>query len=138
MNVSVFSVKGTEQNKDEIIAQQCDEILMLKSEITFLKESVSQLKKMIFGSKSEKFDLDQQELNLGLNEIIVEAGKNDEEAENIIPIKKRKRNNRRTRISENIRTTVEIIRPDEVVANPEKYRQVGEAEERKSIHYQQS
>ena len=52
------SVKGTEQTKDEIIAQQCDEILMLKSEITFLKESIFQLKKMIFGSKSEKFDPD--------------------------------------------------------------------------------
>ncbi len=141
MDVSVFSVRETEQNKDKIIVQQCDEILMLKSEITFLKESVFQLKKMIFGSKSEKFDPNQEELDLGLNEIIFESGQNgddSDEPENVIPIKKRKPNNRRTLIPENIRTTVEVIRPAEVEANPEKYRQVGEAEEKKSIHYQQS
>jgi transposase len=133
-------VSGTEQNKGKIIAQQCDKILMLESEITFLKESVFQLKKMIFGSQSEKFDANQEELNLGLNEIVIESVENDDDPdkpENIIPIKKKKRNNRRTHISENLRTTVEIIRPDEVNANPEKYRQVG-MDEKKSIHYRQS
>lgn len=133
-------MRVTKQNKDKVITQQRDEILMLKSEITFLKESVFQLKKMIFGSKSEKFDANQEVLDLGLNEIILESGENDDdsdEPENVIPIKKRKSNSRRTRIPENIRTTVEVIRPDEVEANPDKYRQVG-MEEKKSIHYRQS
>jgi len=113
---------------------------MLESEITFLKESVFQLKKMIFGSKSEKFDANQEELNLGLNESVIESVENGEDSdtpENIIPIKKKKRNNRRTLNSENLRTTVEVIRPDEVNANPDKYRQVG-MDEKKSIHYRQS
>ena len=133
-------MSSTEQNKDEIIAQQRDRILMLESEVTFLKESVFQLKKMIFGSKSEKFDANQEELNLGLNEIIIKSGENDDdsdEPENVTPIKKNKNNTRRTLNAENLRTTIEVIKPKEVEANPEKYRQVG-MDEKRTIHYSQS
>ena len=110
---------------------QREQIELLREENRLLKEKVSYILRQLYGSKSEKFDLAQLELLLDPDSTKNPDAADSEEdapmAENIIPIKGRKpRNNRRPRLSENLLTTEEVIIPDEVKADPENYRKIGQ------------
>ena len=118
-----------EKSQANTIAQQRDQIAQQCEEIRLLKEKIDYILRQLYGSKSESLDPAQLELLLNGEELPKpsENGEEEPEAENIIPIKRKKRGkNTRQRLPENLPTTKETIIPDEVAANPEAYRRIGE------------
>lgn len=115
---------GNEHEKDLIIAQ-------LREENRLLKEKIDYLIKVIHGSRSEKIDASQLELLLD-----PDAAKKPDATEGAdlgpavesgeLTTRPRPRSNRQPRLPEHIPTTEVVLIPDEVKANPDAYRQVGE------------
>lgn len=111
-------------SKDEIIAQ-------LREENRLLREKIDYLIKVIHGSRSEKLNAGQLELLLD-----PDAAKKSDAAEledlglaveaDKLTSHPRKRVARKPRLPENIPTTEVVLIPEEVKANPDAYRQVGE------------
>ncbi len=118
------------------IELQRQEIQLLREENALLREKIDYLLRQLYGAKSETFDPSQLNLFSDFDlEEAPDAADNDEdtttdapEADNIVPISKGKsrKNNRRSRLPENLSTTEETIIPDEVKAAPEDYRQIGQ------------
>ena len=119
-----------EKQQAEIIALQREQIALQQEEIRLLKEKVDYLVRVIHSSRSEQIDPDQLELLLDPEAAKKARAADCEEgapaAENIIPMDKDKRASRKPRLPENIATTEEVIIPDEIKANPDAYRQIGQ------------
>jgi transposase len=130
----------------KIKAQQAARIASLETEnerqaqeIKLLKEKIDLLVRRIFGSKSEK--LDPQQLELLLSQTGINLGKEEASAEElsaeasslaaILEAVKEKpkqtgHKKRRERWPEDLPIETQIIEPDEVKAQPENYRLIGE------------
>lgn len=118
----------TDRDKDEIIASQ-------REQIALLKKKIDHLIRIIYGGKSEKLDPAQLELLLNPDAAKKPCAADCEEgaqaAESIEQLKVelkpvRERKNREPRLPANLPTVEELIIPDEVKANPEDYRRIGE------------
>jgi transposase len=113
-----------DQSKDELIAQ-------LREENRLLKEKIDYLIKVIHGSRSEKLNAGQLELLLDPDAAKKSAAAEPEdlgpavEPDDLIA-RPRQPVARKPRLPENIPTTEVVLIPDEVKANPDAYRQVGE------------
>lgn len=115
-------MQESEANKDEIIAQQ-------REEIRLLKEKIDHLIKVIHGAKSEKLDAAQLELLLdpeAAKKLEAVDGNEEPPAAEDPVSSPRKRAPRKPRLPQNIPTTETVLIPDEVKANPQSFRQVGE------------
>lgn len=107
------------------------QIDQLKTENRLLQEKVQCLMKRLFGSSSEKLSPDQLELELEelreLQEALELAETKAELAEEEQKQSKRgKRKGLDARIPKDLPTETIIIDPDEVIANPELYKKIGE------------
>lgn len=115
---------GNDQDKDAIIAQ-------LREENRLLREKIDYLIKVIHGSRSEKLDTSQLELLLDPDAAKKSAAADEQEESPAVQpeestVRPRKRTNRQPRLPEHIPTTEIVLIPEEVKANPDAYRQVGE------------
>ena len=125
-----------EKSQAKTIELQRQQIEQLREENRLLKEKVDYVLRQLYGAKSEKFDAAQLELlfdadlakKLNAADCEEDAPAAEPEAENIISISdgKPRKNNRRSRLPENLPTTEETIIPAEVQAAPENYRQIGQ------------
>lgn len=121
-----------EKTQAETIELQREQIELLREENRLLKEKIDYVLRQLYGSKSEKLDADQLELLLDPDAAKKPCAADCEEdapaAENIVPIAegKRRKSNRRPRLPENLPTTEETIIPDEVKADPDGYRRIGQ------------
>ena len=117
----------TRENFNQLLAENAN----LKSEISLLQEKVQWLMKKLFGRSSEKLSPDQLELELEelreLQEALELAETKVELAEEEQKESKRgKRKGLDARIPKDLPTETIIIDPDEVKANPELYKKIGE------------
>lgn len=101
------------------------------TEIKILNEKVQYLLKKLFGKSSEKLNAEQMELALeelkDLQEALEEAEEKSEELEEQKKESKRgKRKPLDARVPKDIPTETVVIIPDEVEANPELYKKIGE------------
>jgi transposase len=110
-----------------------EQIEALRQENKLLKEKVDLLLKRLFGAKSEKLSAEQLSLLLeGLEEPKKEpascASSDALEAElNKVPAREpREAKSREARVPQNLPAVEEIIDPQEVKANPEQWRHIGE------------
>jgi len=107
------------------------EVQSLKSEIALKDLQIQHLKKLLYGQKSEKFNPDQWQLQLGLED---EPGKDQalpEEEEPVVPKQKIKSRKPRATKDELLPDDVtikikEVIIPAEVRANPDAWLEIGE------------
>ncbi len=125
----------TDDNKDEIIASQRELIEKQREQIALLEKKVDHLLRIIYSSKSEKLDPAQLELLLN-----PDAAKKPQAADCDPPedadaqaaeLKAelklvRKRKPRQPRLPADLPTVEQTIIPDEVLADPENYRRIGE------------
>ena len=117
----------TRENFNQLLAENAN----LKSEVNLLQEKVQCLMKKLFGRSSEKLSPDQLELELEelreLQEALELAEAKAELAEEEPKESKRgKRKGLDARIPKDLPTETVIIDPDEVKANPELYKKIGE------------
>ena len=123
----------------ELIAQKDAQIQQLQAEnqrqsreIKLLKEKVDLLIRRLFGAKSEKLDAAQLELLLkGIEPGKADASAEKAEASPIVevlrPVTKRPdKQQRRERWPKELAVEQEVIEPEEVRANPEAFRCLGE------------
>jgi transposase len=112
----------------EVLASENEQ---LKTDVKILKEKVQFLLKKLFGRSSEKLNPAQLELAFEelreLQEALEEAETKSEQAEEEKKESKRgKRKPLDARIPEDLPTETIVIVPDEVLANPELYKKIGE------------
>lgn len=109
------------------------EIKYLKDSLKIKDQQIAYLKKMLFGQKSEKFDPNKWQLELGFNLPGKDEALSDQdeqiaqgtEEKNKSP--KRKRRKKSDILPDNLMVRiVATIIPPEVIANPENYRKIGE------------
>jgi len=117
----------TRENFNQLLAENAN----LKSEVNLLQEKVQCLMKKLFGRSSEKLSPDQLELELEelreLQEALELAETKAELAEEEQKESKRgKRKGLDARIPKDLPTETIIIDPDEVKANPQLYKKIGE------------
>jgi transposase len=124
----------TKENFERLLGEQDgfhQEIARLKTENRLLQEKIQCLMKKLFGRSSEKLSPDQ--LELGLEELrelqealeIVEA-KAELAEEEQAPSRRGKRKPLDARIPKDLPTEIVVIEPDEVKANPELWKKIGE------------
>ncbi len=105
-----------------LIQTQKELIESLQKENELLRQKVDVLIRQAFGSKSEKLNLLQDEMPLGITpEVMVSIS--------IIPDPKKKVPSskiRRQRVPEDLPIEVEILEPESVLSNPQNYRLIGE------------
>jgi len=129
----------TRENFNQLLEEQTvsrSQIDQLKTENRLLQEKIQCLMKRLFGSSSEKLSPDQLELELEelreLQEALELAETKDELAEEEQKESKRgKRKGLDARIPKDLPTETIIIDPDEVKANPELYKKIGEVRSEK-------
>ena len=101
----------------------------LEQENRLLREKVDFILRRMFGSSSEKLHPGQLELMLSLQEEAQAAGKGEAslllEGE-AVPAKPRAKRERRERVPEHLPVVEEILEPEEVAAEPEQWRRIGE------------
>lgn len=101
----------------------------LEQENRLLREKVDYILRRMFGSSSEKLHPGQLELMLSLQEEAQAAGKGEAslllEGE-AVPAKPRAKRERRERVPEHLPVVEEILEPEEVAAEPEQWRRIGE------------
>lgn len=122
-------MSNNEQDKVAIITQLREENAYLKEKIRLQEEKINMLIRALFGSKSEKLDPSQLEFLLDSDSAKKQEaadGNDDPLAAEELSAPSKKRAPRRSRLPEDILTTETTLLPDEVRANPEAYRQVGE------------
>lgn len=106
------------------------EIGQLKTENRLLKEKIQYLLKKLFGRSSEKLSPDQMELLFEelheLQDALDEAEETLEQAEEPNESRRGKRKPLKERIPEDLPTERVVIIPDEVKAEPESYKKIGE------------
>lgn len=118
--------------QEEVIALKDAEIEELKALLEKLSTQITYLQSQLFGSSSEKVDPNQSELFGEGEEMGKPAPLPDVPAEEQEEEKSRDENNparkkKRDIFPENLKVeVVEVIKPEEVLANPELYRKTGE------------
>lgn len=117
----------TRENFNQLLAENAN----LKSEVSLLQEKVQCLMKKLFGRSSEKLSPDQLELELEELRELQEALELAETKAELIEeeqkeSKRGKRKGLDARIPKDLPTETIIIDPDEVKANPELYKKIGE------------
>ena len=118
--------------RDEIIARQAAEILVLR-------QSIDTLSRRIFGVSSEKLDPAQLEFMLGMETSAPASEKPGAIPETVQPDHRKKpaRQTRPPRIPEHLPVVTEVLDPPEVVLNPERFRRIGE-EVREQLHFKRA
>lgn len=119
------------REKDRQIALLTEENVRLRAENALLRQKVDLLVRRIFGKSSEALSADQLELFMSGED---PAGKGDascpEEAPDLFEPAERKRSKRGPRGSarwpQDLPVVEEIIEPEEVLAHPEDWRQIGQ------------
>ena len=117
---------------DQLVAERETlgaENAQLKVEIKLLNEKVQFLMKKLFGKSSEKLNPDQMQLALEeLNELQLALQATVEETvdEEAGPDRRGKCKPREARLPKDLPTEIVVIVPDEVKANPELYKKIGE------------
>lgn len=119
------------REKDRQIASLIDENARLRAENELLRQKVDLLVRRIFGKSSEAISADQMELFLSGED---PAGKGDasceEEAPHLFEAAERTKAKRGPRGSarwpQDLPVVEEIIEPEEVLANPEDWKQIGQ------------
>jgi len=124
----MLGVSRDEENKDALIAQLREDVARLKTENELLRERLDLLLRKLFGSSSEKLDAAQLELLLEGDEAKKpDAADCDEDAPAADLGKPRKKRERsRPKLPEDIEVAERVIDPEEVVADPQGWRQLGE------------
>jgi len=117
----------TRENFNQLLAENAN----LKSEVSLLQQKVQCLMKKLFGRSSEKLSPDQLELELEELRELQEALELAETKAELIEeeqkeSKRGKRKGLDARIPKDLPTETVIIDPDEVKANPELYKKIGE------------
>jgi transposase len=114
------------ENFDKLLAKNSDQ----EVEIRLLHEKVRYLMKKMFGRSSEKMSPDQMELAFEelreVQDALDEATERLEELGEQKESQRGKRKPLRERIPEDLPTERVVIIPDEVKANPESYKKIGE------------
>ena len=98
----------------------------LRQEVKFLNEKIDWLMKKMFGSSSEALNSNQLDLFAVLPEMQAPEPDASLLAKAIIPTKAKIKSPRRERIPENLPVEKVVIDPPEVMAEPEKWRRIGE------------
>jgi len=98
----------------------------LRQEVKLLNEKMDWLMKKMFGSSSEALNSNQLNLFAVLPETQAPEPDASLLAEAIIPAKSKTKSPRRERIPENLPAEEVVIDPPEVLANPEKWRRIGQ------------
>jgi len=98
----------------------------LRQEVKLLNEKMDWLMKKMFGSSSEALNSNQLDLFAVLPETQAPEPDASLLAEAIIPAKSKTKSPRRERIPENLPAEEVVIDPPEVLANPEKWRRIGQ------------
>lgn len=124
----------TRENFNQLLEEQTvsrSQIDQLKTENRLLQEKIQCLMKKLFGRSSEKLSPDQLELELEELRELQEALELAETKAELIeeeqmPSSRGKRKGLDARIPKNLPTEILIIDPDEVIANPDLYKKIGE------------
>ena len=98
----------------------------LRQEVKLLNEKMDWLMKKMFGSSSEALNSNQLDLFAVLSEMQAPEADASLLAEAMIPAKSKTKSPRRERIPENLPAEEVVIDPPEVMADPEKWRRIGE------------
>jgi transposase len=98
----------------------------LRQEVKLLNEKIDWLMKKMFGSSSEALNANQLDLFAVLPEAQAPEPDGSLLAAAMIPEKPKTKSKRRERIPENLPAEKVVIDPPEVLANPEKWRRIGE------------
>lgn len=115
------------QKKDAVIQKGQAENNKIESKNNWLTQLLAQLRSMLFGSKSERFEEDTNQMKIEFEEYATEEGKQDETPVKLTITyqreKKSKKENGRNRLPENLQVVEYIIEPDE---NPTEMKRIGE------------
>lgn len=104
------------------------EVKTLKDEIKFLNDKVKYLLKQLFGAKSEKIDPNQLTLLFDAQAQLAAAEEAAEGAAEVAPARRRaKRRPLAARLPDDLPVETVVIEPEEVLADPEAYKKIGEA-----------
>ena len=118
-----------EQDKDATIAHLLEENARLASENEILRQKIDLLVRKVFGSSSEKLDLDQlllfEQPKKPVGDDPAPAGESSPEASGSLR-KPAKRPRKEATLPDDLPVEETILIPDEVKASPGHYRQVGE------------
>jgi AraC-like DNA-binding protein len=98
----------------------------LRQEVKLLNEKMDWLMNKMFGSSSEALNSNQLDLFAVLSETQAPEPDASLLAEAMIPVKPKTKSPRRERIPENLPAEEVLIDPPEVLADPEKWRRIGE------------
>ena len=118
--------KLTEQNAEQAaqIAMLLARLEQLLTENRLLNQKVQVLMKRLFGRKSEK--LDKRQLELLLGELDALESDDDDDPPPSSPTPRKKKRASKPRLPENLPTEDVVVDPDEVKADPEAYKRIGE------------
>ncbi len=111
---------------EELIKQQSVMIESLSAENRLLQQKVKALLARLFGRKSEKMDLDQLQLLMGIAEIEDATDDDDDPPPTTPSPGRKKRRERKPRIPENLPTEDIHLDPEEVKDAPQDYKRIGE------------
>ena len=84
-----------------------------ESEVKWLSHQLAQLRRMLFGSKSERFEGDTNQMKIEFEEYATEEEKKDETPVKETITYERKKHNGRNRIPENLKVVEHVIEPEE-------------------------
>jgi transposase len=107
--------------QNRLLLERIDQLL---SENRLLNQKVQVLMKRLFGRKSEK--LDKRQLDLLLGELAALDKNKDDDPPPSPPRPRKKRRASKPRLPEDLPTEDILIDPDEVKADPESYKRIGE------------
>ena len=111
---------------EELVEKQSTMIESLSAENKLLNQKIQALLTRLFGRKSEKMDLDQLQLLMGLVDIENAADKDEDPPPSTPTPGRKKRRENKPRIPENLPTEDIHIDPDEVKDAPQDYNRIGE------------
>lgn len=118
----VRAMQGSEGQNKALLAK----IARLEQENKLLRQRVDLLMQKIFGRSSEKTDPNQLTFDLDANGVRPETPEAALEAEEAAPVRSRRTRGKRMELPADLPVVEERIIPDEVRAEPEAYRQIGE------------
>ena len=117
----VRAMEFTEENFNKQAAQ----LERKDVEIQQLKQRLDWLLRKIFGRSSEKIDPDQLRFEFGSEAVLPGEPEAEDEVEEVKSTRKR-RTRRPMKLPENLPVVEDIIEPNEVLANPDAFKRIGE------------
>jgi transposase len=117
--------------ENEKLRAECDQ---LKAENKLLRDKVDMLVKRVFGASSEKLDINQMMLNLGLDfEQALNEEDNDPDEPEPPPKSRKKRTPKKDRLPDNLPEERITIIPEEVQSDPDAYVRTGSQHTQRDI-----